>query len=317
MRSPGCTRPGPPCARSPGGWAGRPSTVSRELAPQLRPRTGRYQPGAGDRLAWQRQRRPKASKLAANPVLRAAGAADAGPAATPPTRSPGGCGCEHPDDPAHAGQPRDDLPEPLRLPARGAQTRAEGAPAHAAAGAPAPPRPRREPRPDRRRGVRSTTGPTEVEGRLVPGHHEGDLIMGSMASNSAVGDHRRTHSPATSPWCTCPHGHDADAVADAVSRPDDRPARLVRQDPDLGPRQRDGPPRPDHRQPPASRSTSPTPTAPGSAAATRTPTACCASTSPKAPTCPSTPPPTSQTIADELNDRPRKRLGYHTPRETR
>ena len=29
--------------------------------------------------------------------------------------------------------------------------------------------------------------PEEVEGRLVPGHHEGDLIKGSTASNSAVG----------------------------------------------------------------------------------------------------------------------------------
>src|SRR6202021_2464610 len=29
--------------------------------------------------------------------------------------------------------------------------------------------------------------PEEAAGRLVPGHHEGDLIKGSLASNSAVG----------------------------------------------------------------------------------------------------------------------------------
>jgi len=50
----------------------------------------------------------------------------------------------------------------------------------------------------RRRGRREMRGrivgavpigqrPAGAEGRLVPGHHEGDLIMGSRASNSAVG----------------------------------------------------------------------------------------------------------------------------------
>jgi transposase, IS30 family len=50
----------------------------------------------------------------------------------------------------------------------------------------------------RRRGRREIRGtvigavpigqrPPEAEGHLVPGHHEGDLIMGSKASNSAVG----------------------------------------------------------------------------------------------------------------------------------
>ena len=61
------------------------------------------------------------------------------------------------------------------------------------------------------------------------------------------------------------------------------------------------------------RSTSATPTAPGSAAATRTPTACCANTCPRAPTSPSTPRPTSTSIAHELNDRPRQTLGLEDP----
>src|SRR6185312_7362057 len=48
-----------------------PSTISRELARNADPRTGAYQPERADRLAWQRQRQPKPSKLARDPVLRA------------------------------------------------------------------------------------------------------------------------------------------------------------------------------------------------------------------------------------------------------
>src|SRR5215217_6070300 len=57
--------------------------------------------------------------------------------------------------------------------------------------------------------------PEEVEGRLVPGHHEGDLIKGSTASNSAVG----TIVERTTGYLTLihlPHGHTADRVADAA-----------------------------------------------------------------------------------------------------
>ena len=48
-----------------------PSTVSRELARNADPRTGRYQPERAHRLAWERQRRPKPSKLSRCPALRA------------------------------------------------------------------------------------------------------------------------------------------------------------------------------------------------------------------------------------------------------
>ena len=148
----------------------------------------------------------------------------------------------------------------------------------------------------------------------MPGHHEGDLIMGSMASNSAVG----TIVERTTGYLTLLHlpaGHAAAAVADAVIEQVsalpawfartltwDRGSEIAR-----------------HERITAatgSRSTSPTPTPPGSAAPTRTSTACSASTSPKAPTCTHT---AAQlhAIAAELNDRPRKRLGFYTPREPR
>src|SRR5580704_10518404 len=48
-----------------------PSTIGRELDRNRDPRTGAYQPERAHRLAWQRQRRPKPSKLSRDPVLRA------------------------------------------------------------------------------------------------------------------------------------------------------------------------------------------------------------------------------------------------------
>ena len=58
----------------------------------------------------------------------------------------------------------------------------------------------------------------EVEGRLLPGHHEGDLIMGSKASNSTVGTivERVTGYLTLLPLHA---GHDATTVADALRRP--------------------------------------------------------------------------------------------------
>ena len=78
----------------------------------------------------------------------------------------------------------------------------------------------------RRRGRREIRGkiigavpigqrPAEAEGRLVPGHHEGDLIMGTKASNSAVG----TIVERTTGYLTLlplHDGHDAASVADAI-----------------------------------------------------------------------------------------------------
>ena len=43
--------------------------------------------------------------------------------------------------------------------------------------------------------------------------------------------------------------------------------------------------------------------------------ACCVSTSRKAPTCPRTSAADLDWVANELNDRPRKRLGFKKPNE--
>src|SRR5204862_7878440 len=58
--------------------------------------------------------------------------------------------------------------------------------------------------------------PEEVEHRLVPGHHEGALIMGSVASDSAIG----TVVERATGYLTLVHlpdGHHAAEVAAAVA----------------------------------------------------------------------------------------------------
>jgi IS30 family transposase len=47
------------------------STISREIERNRDPRTGKYLPERAHTLAWQRQRRPKSSKLGKSPKLRA------------------------------------------------------------------------------------------------------------------------------------------------------------------------------------------------------------------------------------------------------
>ncbi len=46
------------------------STVSRELDRNANPETGRYEPERAERLSWERQRRPKSSKLSQSEPLR-------------------------------------------------------------------------------------------------------------------------------------------------------------------------------------------------------------------------------------------------------
>jgi IS30 family transposase len=189
-----------------------PSTVSRELARNAGPRAGGYQPERAHRLAWERQRRPKPSRLSLDPVLRAAVQQMLGRRYSPEQIS-GRLNVVFPDDPAMRVShetiyqsiyvyPRGELRRELQACLRSGRAVR------------------------RRRGRRAGRGrivdavpigqrPPEVEGRLVPGHHEGDLIMGSTASNSAVGTivERVTGYLTLLPL---PAGHDAASVADAI-----------------------------------------------------------------------------------------------------
>jgi IS30 family transposase len=189
-----------------------PSTVSRELRRNADPRTGRYMPERAHQLAWRRQRRPKASKLSGNPRLRAAvqGMLEGRHS---PEQASGRLKVRYPDDPSMRVShetiyqslyvyPRGELRKELRACLRSGRDARQR-------------RGRRERRSRIIGAVPIGQRPPEAEGRLVPGHHEGDLVMGSKASNSAVA----TTVERMTGYLTLvhlPHGHTADAVADAV-----------------------------------------------------------------------------------------------------
>lgn len=286
------------------------STISRELGRNADPRTGAYQPERADRLAWERQRRPRRSKLARNPALRGEVQRLLGRRYSPEQVS-GRLKVEHPDDPAMRVShetiyqsiyvyPRGELRRELQAHLRSGRTTR------------------------RRRGRREMRGriigavpigqrPAEVAGRLVPGHHEGDLIMGSTASNSAVG----TIVERTTGYLTLLHlpgRHDAASVAGAVigqmsALPPwfartltwDRGKEMAR-----------------HQH-----ITDVTgiavyfadPHAPWQRGSNENINGLLREYLPKGTDLSVHTPAQLQAIADDLNDRPRKRYGYHTPRE--
>jgi IS30 family transposase/transposase-like protein len=286
------------------------STVSRELARNAGPRTGQYQPEQAHRLAWERQRRPKPSKLARDPVLRGR-VQQLLDRRYSPAQVSGRLKVLHPDDPAmrvsHESiyqsiyvYPRGELRRELKACLRtGREVR-------------------------RRRGRREIRGkiigavpigqrPPEAEGRLVPGHHEGDLIMGSKASNSAVG----TIVERTTGYLTLlplHAGHDAASVADAIiaqmtalpawfakTLTWDRGTELAR-----------------HQHITATTGIQvyfADPHSPWQRGSNENINGLLREYLPKGTDLSTTTPAQLQAIADELNDRPRKRFGYHTPRE--
>ena len=153
--------------------------------------------------------------------------------------------------------------------------------------------------------------PAEADDRAVPGHWEGDLIIGKNG-RSAVG----TLVERTTGYVFLlhmPHGKEAEkvdlAIRGAVAKLPGEFFRTITWDQgkemakhasfsiDTGPR-----------------STSATRTAPRSGPPTRTPTDCCASTRPRAQTSVLAES-DLDTMARSLNDRPRKRLGYMKPSE--
>jgi IS30 family transposase len=291
---------------------GRPaSTISRELQRNRDPRTGQYQPERAQAVAWQRQRRPKASKLSQNPLLRA-GVQQLLDKRYSPDQIAGRLRLLHPDNEAMQIS-HESIYQSLYVYPRGELTR------ELKAGL------RRGRTVRRRRGNKSQTRgkipgavsihdrPEDVETRLVPGHHEGDLIKGSVASNSAVG----TIVERTTGYLTLlhlPHGYSADRVADAVIEqltplPDwftktltwDRGSEMSKH----------------------AHITEHTgiqvyfadPYHPWQRGSNENTNGLIREYLPKGTDLSIHTATDLQTVADELNDRPRKRLGYHTPRE--
>jgi IS30 family transposase len=288
-----------------------PSTVSRELARNADPRTGRYMPERAHQLAWRRQRRPKPSKLARNPRLRAAVQGMLRRRYSPEQAS-GRLTVDYPDDPAMRAShetiyqsiyvyPRGELRKELRACLRSGRAA-------------------RRPRgrgPEARGRITGAVPigqrPPEVQGRLVPGHHEGDLVMGSKASNSAVG----TVVERMTGYLTLlhlPDGYGADAVADAViGRMTALPpwfARTLTWD--------NGREMARHARITGQAGVSvyfADPYSPWQRGSNENTNGLLREYLPKGTDLSACTAAQLQAIQDELNDRPRKRLGYRTPRE--
>ena len=287
-----------------------PSTISRELGRNADPRTGAYQPERAHRLAWQRQRRPKPSKLACHPVLRGR-VQQLLDRRYSPEQVSGRLRVAYPDDPAMRVS-HETIYQSIYVYPRG-QLRRELT---------ACLRTGREIR--RRRGRREIRGrivgavpigqrPAEAEGRLVPGHHEGDLIMGSAASNSAVG----TIVERTTGYLTLlplPDGHDAASVADAIiDRLGALPAWFAKtltwdRGTELAQHQRIA-------ATTGIRVYFADPYSPWQRGSNENINGLLREYLPKGTDLSAWTPAQLQAIADELNDRPRKRFGYYTPRE--
>jgi IS30 family transposase len=167
-----------------------PSTISRELARNSAV-SGRYEPERADSLAWRRQRRPRATVWRHRPQLRAAVQSMLKQRLSPEQVS-GRLRVLHPDNRAMQVS-HETIYRALYVHPRGELTRELKA--HLRTG-----RSTRKPRGrQERRGripgmVSIHDRPEEVAERLIPGHHEGDLIKGSMASNSAIGTIVERHS---------------------------------------------------------------------------------------------------------------------------
>lgn len=160
------------------------STISRELGRNQQP-DGSYQPHQAHARAAVRRSRPKVGKLAADPVLRAV-VQDG----LDQRRSPQQIACrlrrDHPDRPEwHVAH--ETIYQALYVQARGGLRREVASWLRTGRIARRP-----QTRPDQRRPRMATEmlmisdRPAEVADRAVPGHWEGDLIMGTF-NRSAIG----------------------------------------------------------------------------------------------------------------------------------
>ena len=162
------------------------STISRELARNSDARGGRYRPHAAQRRAWQRRARPKVSKLAAEPALLERVQHYLAELKWSPEQISAQLRRERPDDPA-MNVSHETIYQSLYLQGRGELRREL---ARCLRTGRAVRKPRRQPDQRQPRFVDPmlmiSERPAEVTDRAVPGHWEGDLILGA-GGQSAVG----------------------------------------------------------------------------------------------------------------------------------
>ena len=207
-----------------------PSTVSRELRRNANAE-GRYLPAAAqaraDRRARDRGCRASPAKLATNMVLRRE-VQDHLVSRHSPEQTARRLRKDHPEDP-EMWVSHETIYQSLYVQGRGGLRRELTACLRTGRAL------RRPHRHSDQRRERFTAGmvmiserPAEVEDRAVPGHWEGDLIMGSTASNSAVGTLVERMTRFTM-LLHLPNGHSAPAVAEAmIAKMADLPDQLLR-----------------------------------------------------------------------------------------
>ena len=189
-----------------------PSTVSRELRRNVSvKRPQRYRPRLAQHKAEQRGRRPKPSKIAANPRLREVAQAKLTDRLSPEQIAVE-LRQEFPDDPSmHLSH--EAIYRSLYVQGRG-ELRRELTRCLRTGRALRKPRRRTETRGRIADMVMISERPAEVEDRAVPGHWEGDLIIGAN-SRSAIGTlvERSTRFVIL---LHLPDGHGAEPVRDAI-----------------------------------------------------------------------------------------------------
>ncbi len=163
-----------------------PSTVSRELRRNGHAGSGDYRPHAAQRRAQARRPRPKQSKLAANPLLLGKVQDWLSRLKWSPEQISAQLAVQHPDDPG-MNVSHETIYQALYLQGRG-ELRRELTRCLRTGRAVRKPRRRADQRQPRFTDpmLMISERPAEVEDRAVPGHWEGDLILGA-GGTSAIG----------------------------------------------------------------------------------------------------------------------------------
>ena len=159
-----------------------PSTISREVARNKV--TGRYVPSLAQEQTWARARRPRAQKLDGLALREQVTTMLTDRFS--PEQVAGRLKVEHPENPEMQVS-HETIYQALYVQGRGS-LRLEGATALRSGRVTRRPQRPEGPRPQRfREMVMISDRPPEIEDRAVPGHWEGDLIIGSTSSKSAIG----------------------------------------------------------------------------------------------------------------------------------